>query len=303
MDARDRRSDEAVADLLLDELATVRANVAGSIDGQDPAALHALRVSIRRSRTLLKGMDGVFAPGDRERYAAELKDLQGITGPVRDSDVLLEELEAFSIERPQLASDVAALRRELLRRRRSARGKLKRRLTSKRFAELLDEWQKTLGALPSMDESNRPDAATPIGELAAARIVADHKRFVKLSKAAIQSGDPAAVHHARKRGKALRYNLEFFGSFGDKKVAARLIRQLKAAQDELGAYQDTVVRVAELREAAQAADTVAAATAAGAMIERALVRRSDRLDRFADHYSKLGGKKRRSKVKRAFAPE
>lgn len=300
MDARSRRSDEAVAGILLDELAIVRANLDGAIDGKDPAALHALRVSIRRSRTLLKGMSGVFAPADQERFAAELKDLQGITGPVRDSDVLLEELETFAVERPQFASEAASLRRELMRRRRAARSKLKRRLTSKRFADLLDAWQKTLEALPSMDEADRPDAATPIGELASERIVADHKRFLKLGKAAIRSGDPAAVHHARKRGKALRYDLEFFGDFGDKKVAARLIRQLKAAQDELGAYQDTVVREAELREAARAADTVAA-TAAGAMIEQALDRRSDRLGRFEDRYSQLSGKKQRAKVKRAFA--
>lgn len=303
MSPRNQRSDEAVAEILLDELATVRANVDGSIDGRDPAALHALRVSIRRSRTLLKGMGGVFTPTDRERFAAELKDLQGITGPVRDSDVLLEELEAFSRERPPFARDAAALRRELLRRRRSARSKLKRRLTSKRFADLLDAWQATLEALPSMDEAERPDARTPIGELAGTRIVTDHKRFLKLGKAAIRTGDPAAVHHARKRGKALRYDLEFFGDFGDKKAAARLIRQLRAAQDELGAYQDTVAREAELREAARAADTVAASTAAGALIERALVHRNDRLDRFADRYSKLGGKQQRAKVERAFAPK
>lgn len=302
MNARNRRSDQAVAEILLDELATVRANVDGAIDGQDPDALHALRVSLRRSRTLLKGMHGVFAPADQERFAAEFKELQGVTGPVRDSDVLLEELEAFTTERPQFASDAAALRRELMRRRRAARSKLKRRLTSKRFADLLDAWQGTLEALPSMDEAERPDAATPIGELAGKRIVADHERFLKLGKAAIRTGDPAAVHHARKRGKALRYDLEFFGDFGDKKVAAKLIGQLKAAQDELGAYQDTVVREAELREAVRAAGSVAAATAAGALIEQALARRSDRLKRFADRYSKLSGKKQRAKVKRAFAP-
>ncbi|MBI2690938.1 MAG: CHAD domain-containing protein [Solirubrobacterales bacterium] len=292
-----------MAEILLDELATVRANIDGAIDGQDAAALHALRVSIRRSRTLLKGMHGVFAPADQERFAAEFKELQGITGPVRDSDVLLEELEAFAIERPHFPREAAALRRELLRRRRSARNKLKRRLTSKRFADLLDAWQETLESLPSMDEAERPDAAIPIGELAGARILADHKRFLKLGRVAIRSGDPATVHHARKRGKALRYDLEFFGNFGDRKVAARLIRQLKAAQDELGAYQDTVAREAELRRAVQAADTVMVATSAGALIERALIRRGDRLDRFADRYSKLCGKKQRAKVKRAFAPK
>lgn len=277
------RSDEAVAEILLDELATVRANIDGSIAGEDPEALHDFRVSVRRTRTLLKGMPGVFTPEDRARFAAEFKDMQSITGPVRDYDVLLETLDSFSAERPELGVEAAALRKELVRRRTAARSRLRRRLNSKRFTDLLDSWQATLESLPGADEETRPDADTPIGKLARKRISADRERFTKLSEAALKTGDPHTVHHARKRGKALRYNLEFFGHLGNKKKSKQLGQTLKKLQDDLGDYQDTVVREAALREAAESADSVAAAIAAGALIERALEERDYRLKQFGRH--------------------
>ena len=287
MNPRKRRSDEAVAEILLDQVAIIRANVDGAVAGEDPEALHDLRVAMRRTRSVLKGMPGVFAPRDLERFKAEFKELQAITGPVRDLDVLLDDLESFSEERPELAAETAALRAELVRRRRAAQTRLTRRLKSKRFADLIDSWQATLAALPTADDADRPDATTPIGKLAAARIAADRKRFDELSRAALKSADPAAVHHARKRGKALRYNLGFFGQLGDRKKAKRLTRKLEKIQDELGEYQDTIVQEATLRDAVESADSTPAAIAAGALIERALDERDYRLEQFGRRLAKL----------------
>jgi CHAD domain-containing protein len=218
MNARKRRSDEVVAELLLAQLNTIRANLDGAIAGEDPEALHELRVAVRRSRTLLKGFPSVFAPADHTRFTNEFKELQGLTGPVRDHDVLLGLVAEFSGERPELASETAALRRELERQRGLARNKLKRRLTSQRFAKLLDGWQATLEGLDN--------EGAPIGKLAADRIVTDHEHLLALSAAALESGDPLAVHHARKRAKALRYKLEFFGRFGEKNETRSLIYKL-----------------------------------------------------------------------------
>lgn len=287
MGARDQRSDEAVAELLLDQLAIMRSNIDGVIVGDDPDPLHDLRVALRRSRSVLKGMPGVFLPEDLERFKSEFKELQTITGPVRDYDVLLEDLDSFAVERTELTGDVNALRKELARSRNAARTKLKRRLKSKRFLDLLDSWQASLESLPAADEAERPDAGTTIAELGQARISADRKRFKELGRAALESEDPAAAHHTRKRGKALRYNLEFFGHFGDKKRAKKLGRRLKKIQDDLGAYQDTIAHEAVLREAAESADSIAAAVAAGALIERALDEREFRLEEFRRRFAKF----------------
>jgi len=289
-DQRGRRSDEAVAELLLAQLAIMRSNIDGAIVGADPDALHDLRVALRRSRSLLKGMPGVFLPADLERYKSEFKELQSITGPVRDYDVLLEELDSFSTERPELLGEISSLRKQLARTRSAAQTKLKRRLTSKRFNDLLDSWQDALESLPAADEADRPDAGTAIDKLAKARSSADRKRFKELGQAALKSEEPAAVHHTRKRGKALRYNLEFFGELGelgDKKQAKKLGRRLKKIQDDLGVFQDTIVHEAALRDAAESADSIGAAVAAGALIERALDEREFRLEEFRRRFSKF----------------
>ncbi|MGK2877762.1 MAG: CHAD domain-containing protein [Solirubrobacterales bacterium] len=287
MNPRKRRSDEAVAEILLEQVAIIRANVDGAVAGEDPEALHDLRVAVRRTRSVLKGMPGVFAPRELTRFKTEFKELQAITGPVRDLDVLLEDLESLSEQRPELAQEIAALRAELVRKRCDAQTRLSRRLKSKRFAELIDNWQATLCSLPTADEADRPDSAVPIGKLAAARIAADRKRFDELSRAALKSADPAAVHHARKRGKALRYNLGFFGDLGDKKRAKRLTGRLEKIQDELGEYQDTIVQEDALRDAAETAASIPAAIAAGALIERALDERDYRLEQFGRRIAKL----------------
>jgi CHAD domain-containing protein len=287
MNERKRRSDAAVAELLLEQLAVLRANVDGSIAADDPEALHDLRVSVRRTRTVLKGMPGVFAPAELAQFKAEFKELQSITGPVRDHDVMLADLEIFAEERPELAIETAALRKEVTRTHRAAQNRLKRRLQSQRFGKLLDSWQATLEALPTSDETDRPDARTPIAKLAAARIDTDRKRFTELGAAALKSEDPAAIHHARKRGKALRYNLEFFGQLGDKKRAKQLRRRVKKLLDELGEYQDTIVLEAALRSAAESAGSVEAALAAGALIERALDEREFRLEEFHRRFSRF----------------
>lgn len=276
-----------MAELLLAQLAIMRSNIDGAIVGQDPDSLHDLRVALRRSRSLLKGMPGVFPPTDLERFKPEFKELQSITGPVRDYDVLLEELDSFSNERPELSGEVSSLRKQLARSRSAARTKLKRRLTSKRFNDLLDSWQATLESLPTVDEADRPDAGTAIDKLAQARISADRKRFKELGQAALKSEESAAVHHTRKRGKALRYNLELFGELGDRKQAKKLGRRLKKIQDDLGAFQDTIVHEAALRDAAESADSIGAAVAAGALIERALDEREFRLEEFRRRFSKF----------------
>jgi CHAD domain-containing protein len=290
MNERKRRGDEAVAEILLEQLAIIRANVAGSIAGENPDPLHDLRVALRRTRTLLKGYPGVFTPVDLERFKREFKELQTITGPARDYDVLIADLDDFAEERPQLATETAVLRKELVSKRHAAGNKLKRRLVSKRFEDLLQSWETLLKQLPESAREDRPDAKKPIGKLSRKRIKADRKRFSELGKRALKTGDLNDLHHARKRGKSLRYNVEFFGHLNPKKKSERLRKKLKKVQDELGDFQDTVVQEAALRDAVESSASVPAAVAAGAMIERALAERKRRFKRFRFRFVKLGGK-------------
>ena len=83
--------------------------------------------------------------------------------------------------------------------------------------------------------------------MASERIWRAYRRVVKPGRA-ITSGSPAdALHDLRKRGKELRYLLEFFAPLFPKAEVGRLVTELKALQDNLGAFQDDQVQAAGLR--------------------------------------------------------
>ena len=68
---------------------TCRATLADA----DLEFLHDFRVAIRRTRSVLREMRGVFAPDDLERVRASFKWLQDQTSATRDLDVYLREFE------------------------------------------------------------------------------------------------------------------------------------------------------------------------------------------------------------------
>ncbi len=78
--------------LVLARLAEVAAeNVPGTLDDLDTEFLHDLRVAVRRARSVLRELRGVFPPAERAHLRDELRWVQALTGPVRDLDVQLLE--------------------------------------------------------------------------------------------------------------------------------------------------------------------------------------------------------------------
>ena len=89
------RSD-AAGRIALNALAEIaEANLPGTLDDLDTEFLHDLRVSIRRARSVLRELDGVFEPTARARLREDLKWAQQLTGPTRDLDVQLLEWDGL----------------------------------------------------------------------------------------------------------------------------------------------------------------------------------------------------------------
>ncbi len=76
--AADERSDVVVARVLARLLEIQDANLPGALADSDVEFLHDFRVAIRRTRSVLREMRGVFAPG-RHRACAGL--VQMAAGP------------------------------------------------------------------------------------------------------------------------------------------------------------------------------------------------------------------------------
>ncbi len=202
-----------------------------------PEELHALRVALRRLRSLWWAYRPLLEKGQNTRQRALYKYLANVAGKTRDWDIL----------------------HELLSSRRGAKGEVPAALQNAR-AEALATSRETLSnvdvkhllreALTSATkELNTAHGRTALREFADERISSSEKALRKRMKRASHAkrSNYAAFHDVRKEGKKLRYLIEFFGpvlngSYG------RTLKRLKKIQKRFGALNDVVASEGLLRQ-------------------------------------------------------
>jgi len=248
--AAGERADAVVARVLLRLLEIQDANLPGTLADSDVEFLHDFRVAIRRTRSVLREMRGVFAPDELERMRPSFKWLQNQTGPTRDLDVYLEEFDELRSMAPDaMHDDLAPLEPLLRERHRHARAAMVETLIGERARALHDEWAEILQALVLQSERERPDASRAISEVASERIRKVHRKMVKMGGAITPDSPPEQYHELRKKGKELRYLLELFAvQLFDQDVVKPMIKTLKGLQDVLGRHQDREVQIEMLKE-------------------------------------------------------
>jgi CHAD domain-containing protein len=245
----------ALAAILLRLAAIIEANVGYVLRDVDTEFLHDLRVAVRRTRSALKLAGDVLPDGLAERFGPEFSWLGDLTTPVRDLDVYLTGFDEIAAGLHAAApGDLELFRAHLAKRRIAERRKLLRGLRSDRFATLMTDWQAALEPA-TRPRRKRPagPAALDVASLAADRISRAHRRVLKRGEMIAACADPAgppaeAMHALRKRGKELRYLLEFFATLYDPADHRRVVKDLKGLQDCLGAFQDAEVQRKEMRE-------------------------------------------------------
>jgi CHAD domain-containing protein len=299
---------DAAAGLVLARLVDiVDSNVRGTVDDVDPEFLHDLRVSVRRARSVMRELAGVHAPAPRAHLRAELRWAQNLTGPVRDLDVqLLEWDELTNLVQTGAATQLAPLRRLIERRRAHELAQLRRGLRSRRFQALLAEWR-ALAAAPATGEETPEAARAPLAieVVAADRIRSVYLRMVRDGRAIDADSPDTALHDLRKRGKELRYLLEFFGGLFPRDVVKPMVGALKDLQDVLGRFQDRSVQTDSLRASADALAAEPggpdALLAAGLLISALQAdQRHARAD-FAERFAAFAAPRQRALVRATFA--
>jgi CHAD domain-containing protein len=249
----------AVATVLTSLLDTLEANVPGTIRDIDTEFLHDLRVAVRRTRSGLKLAGHVLPAGLAARFRPDFKWLGDLTTPTRDLDVYLLGFGGMAAGLVAAScADLEPFRAHLARKRAAEQRQLARGLRNPKFSRLSRDWREALAAVAASRRA-RPTART----LADQRIRKTHRRVLADGTAITPASAPEALHDLRKRAKELRYALEIFGSLYDPGAHWQAVRELKALQDCLGAFQDTQVQMDELRAFAgemMAGQTVPAAT-------------------------------------------
>jgi CHAD domain-containing protein len=252
----------------------MRANEAGVRQAASPEPLHDYRVALRRTRTALGQIRGVFAEEPLEAFRREFGWLAQVTGPRRDHDVLAASLEEYLAELPSWVQDgLAPLSRFIIEREAHEQEELVAALDSDRYRRLLRGWERFLARRRAASPVPQ-NAARPIRAVARECLLRAARQVAKRAEGVGRETPDGEVHRLRIAGKKLRYLLEFFSGFFSRREVERLVRSLKDLQDALGAYHDLATQkrtLAALTEEVAASGTVPAAgtgLAAGYLLAR-----------------------------------
>jgi CHAD domain-containing protein len=298
-------ADTAASLVCLRLLERIEANLPGTLSGEDPESLHDFRVAVRRTRSLQRELHKVFPPHELKRFRKEFRRLQRVTGPTRDLDVYLLGFDEFAAELPEAQRPGLEVMRGLLETKLAAERLLMvEALQSERTRDVLSVWPVFLEELPGLPVGDRPRAAMPIGELAARRIDRVYGEMVAMGEAIDDASPHEALHDLRKKGKELRYLLEFFGPLFGRKVTKPMVKTLKSLQDMLGRFQDREVQAEMIRDLYEEVSARDGGYCAVAAMELLVVRLGEHQQearaQFAERFAAFAAHEQRALVEQTF---
>ncbi len=236
----------AARKILRQLLDTMQANIPGILADLDTEFLHDFRVAVRRTRSALGQIEGVFSPEVTERFRRDFAAIGLMTNQLRDLDVYLLDADRYRQLLPEaLRPHIEPMFAHLAAARKKALRAVKRGLQSPQTSEILQEWERFINA-PLAPEAAGPNAAVPVRDFASPRIYRRYRQIVKHGQKITSDTPDEALHALRIRCKKLRYLLEFFASLYPEAEINPLIKQLKKLQDNLGRFNDLSVQCDDL---------------------------------------------------------
>jgi CHAD domain-containing protein len=289
-------------------LRTILSNREGVTRDWDAEFLHDFRVAVRRTRSALTQLRGVFPEPKTEHFIEEFRWLGAKTGPARDMDVYLLKIPAYRAAlSPSARKDLEPLVKLLQEKKKAELQRLRRSLRSKRFKRLLPEWTEFLEA-PEDQDSDLPQAQRPVKDVASERIWRAFNKVRKRGKKIGRFTPAEDLHRLRLDCKKLRYLLTFFQSLYPQKSIESLILELKKLQDHLGDFNDLQVqrealgRFAEEMMAAKAGPP-ATLLAMGQLMGQLESKQQKEREAFHDHFSRFASSGNLRKFQKLFGPD
>jgi triphosphatase len=249
--------------------------------GDDPEALHDLRVAGRRLDAVLRQFRSSL-PASFLEIRPTLKKVLRTLGEARDLDVALIELEAFGRGLPKSDREsIEPLKRHLASERGRARGRMLSVLDSVSVQKDLQHLTSLLAAPSAASQQPSPELALNV----APEMV--RRRYRKVRKGAdllTLDSSMAAYHGVRGQAKKLRYALEAVAVIYGK-PADEMLRALRRWQEKLGVQQDAAVASRRLQ-------ALAGAPPKGIPPATLFL-----MGRFAEHYASAAARARKSHAK------
>lgn len=240
-------SGEALKIILRSLLETMRKNEDGIVKDIDTEFLHDFRVAVRRTRSALTLIKGIFPESVKEEFKTEFTGIGKKSNELRDLDIYLLRREEYTeMLPPALRAGLDPLFDIIVMEREEAHREFALELASDRYRRGIEAWEKFLYE-PEAPGDALPDASAPVIGLAKLRIRKRYKKALKLGKAIDGSSSDGDLHTLRIECKKLRYYLEFFESLFPTDEIKEVIRHLKVLQDNLGDYNDMHVQQERLK--------------------------------------------------------
>jgi len=237
--APDMTVDDVLHGIGLACLAPVLKNAPAALAGE-PDAIHQMRVSARRLRSLLSAVKPMLSVEHHRWADDELKWLLDALGSARNWHVfatnLLQPLQT-AVPSPQ---GLAPLQRGVEEAQGAATERAAETIRSRRYTDSLLKllrWFEARGwrDQPVSKQSSRLMA--PIGEVAPALLQRRYRQARRRSKR-FRTLDPGERHKLRIALKKLRYLSEFLGGLFDRRKVKAFLRALKPLQEALGSAND-----------------------------------------------------------------
>ena len=219
---------EVMGEIYTHLLYVMAKNTEGIINDVDMEFLHDFRVSVRRTRSAMSIVRGVFDKAVEKEFRTRFKVLGSLTGLARDMDVYMERLDDYEQMLPHwLKGGMGELAAHFAKTRDTEYKKLSEYLSSGEFEKLSDEWKKAVTS-KKMATDNGKKPVLPVAKKAIWQTFKDIERQAEGMNTETHSD---AVHQIRISFKKIRYLLEFYSSLFDKKKTAPMLKDMKVLQD------------------------------------------------------------------------
>ncbi len=203
----------------------------------DPEDLHQLRVAARRARSIVKLFKEYFTPKSFELLNSPLKELMEQTGPMRDLEVLHENItKDFKNETEVLKKAQKEIEKILKAGIDQNRKKLKELLSDERF-------ERIKSSILNINKNYFERESKTLVMIAAYRALKPKlKRVKKILASLSKKSDSKRLHRLRIELKTIRYGLEALKASFDQKGTENLLKKIKKMQNLLGRHQDMQIQ-------------------------------------------------------------
>ena len=240
---------ESARKLLQFTCSVIRLNEEGIKKDIDSEFLHDYRVAIRRTRSVMKQLKGVFDERNTTYFLNLFKEFGKRTNELRDKDVYLLKKESyFNYLPPFLQPSLRLFFLDIATSRKPLHQRFCHYLSSSDYKSSMKEWEVFINhdALPGVEEA--PNASRSTKDVAVESIKKSWKKVIRHGRQISRATTDEELHALRIDCKKLRYLLEFFSSIFPSETIAPVIRQLKELQENLGDFVDFAVQLRFLHE-------------------------------------------------------